>query len=472
MRIIQLAILALYFAFFVSIPICLSSAFDAFTATQDETLGDGSEVQPESIQATTSEGMVRLFESAQAKESFEHWKVAKGLEKRGLFEAAFERYKKSYELTNKEYAYTKLQELARPIVTQRILSKWKAPSIECLTNPRVEFTVIDGRATDIHVPVSSGHPKIDNELRNLIESTPQPILPGHRKLTMEFDASVTLDLAAVTAHLRKRIEEASGNEQALLQQELISTYLEQGAVSSARKCVDKLLLTQDKEPNITLADSYRALAKVLDAEKNYSEAFRNYGIALDIALNCQDEAELPRFLWRYGKRLCECGYKKEGQQKLVEAERIKRSNENYESAQHVYCFSVFIAEHPTNAYFYRRRGLAYLGIGKPLKAMSDFDKVLELHPEDRRVYFYRGWTMQEQGKNRDAIDEYTKDIKIEANSENLFRRAECYREINELSKALQDINKAIALEPNIDRLSQLKGQILHDFNTRRKQKAT
>lgn len=141
----------------------------------------------------------------------------------------------------------------------------------------------------------------------------------------------------------------------------------------------------------------------------------------------------------------------------------------------------------------RNRGEAYLEADSTNLAAADFAKVMELDPRDYYSRYYMciialgegdvttarqlvsqlskidgkspdtklvaAHVSKAEGNYDEAIKGYTKLIEKESTAELLSYRAECYLALEQYSKALTDINEAIAANPDDAFLYLIKAQI-------------
>jgi len=96
-------------------------------------------------------------------------------------------------------------------------------------------------------------------------------------------------------------------------------------------------------------------------------------------------------------------------------------------------------------YFYRGNILLYEIHNFDL-AISDFNKCIQLNPENENAYFYLGLCYQELKKYPEAIREFTKCVTISPNVDALFMRALAKSELNDKQGAISDYKKIIGLK--------------------------
>ncbi len=98
---------------------------------------------------------------------------------------------------------------------------------------------------------------------------------------------------------------------------------------------------------------------------------------------------------------------------------------------------------------YLERGNIYLGQRNTVKAIENYNKAIELKPDDHELYFRRGLAYQNSGKIEEAIPDYEKSIKL--NPKHSFSYASagvCYRVTGNFTKSLQYLEEAIKLNPS------------------------
>ncbi|WP_297766323.1 tetratricopeptide repeat protein [uncultured Muriicola sp.] len=81
------------------------------------------------------------------------------------------------------------------------------------------------------------------------------------------------------------------------------------------------------------------------------------------------------------------------------------------------------------------------------KAISDYNKAIEINPRNGTAYFHRGLAYYDKGQYDDAISDYSKAIEINPKyGEAYNNRGLAYREKGQFDKAISDYNKAIELK--------------------------
>ena len=99
-------------------------------------------------------------------------------------------------------------------------------------------------------------------------------------------------------------------------------------------------------------------------------------------------------------------------------------------------------------------GAAYIGRGEVLlvqkqldQALADFDKALQIAPNDANARRFRGFVFISKGEWEKAIDDYTVVIqKVPDDGGAYERRAFAYRNLKKYKEAIADYTKAIATD--------------------------
>jgi len=101
----------------------------------------------------------------------------------------------------------------------------------------------------------------------------------------------------------------------------------------------------------------------------------------------------------------------------------------------------------TKAHF--SRALLYQGTGRPGLALTDAQRVLDTQPQNARAWYIKGDCTEQTGNLPEALDCFNKAIENE-DSEPLFyiRRGLIYAKTNQSQPALNDLEKAVALNPS------------------------
>ena len=89
--------------------------------------------------------------------------------------------------------------------------------------------------------------------------------------------------------------------------------------------------------------------------------------------------------------------------------------------------------HPQNAAFYSNRGLAKSSLGHYEEAIADFDRALDLHPQNAHAYSNRGLAKSHLGQHEEARADWQHALELatEQGNEELAQRSQ--ELLNELS---------------------------------------
>jgi tetratricopeptide (TPR) repeat protein len=100
---------------------------------------------------------------------------------------------------------------------------------------------------------------------------------------------------------------------------------------------------------------------------------------------------------------------------------------------------------------YHNRGLAYADMGEYDKAISDYNKAIEIDPMDAGVYkayLNRGNAYDSKGEYNQAISDYNKALEINPEyAEGYNNRGLAYANRGEYNQAISDYNKALEIKP-------------------------
>jgi len=111
------------------------------------------------------------------------------------------------------------------------------------------------------------------------------------------------------------------------------------------------------------------------------------------------------------------------------------------------CYTEAIGRDPDLAVAYVRRGFAYADLDDNERALSDFERALELEPNSYDVRLRRAELAEENGRPDDAIADLT--VVIEAGHElghSLTMRGRLYLAGRKFREALRDLDSALEIE--------------------------
>lgn len=136
----------------------------------------------------------------------------------------------------------------------------------------------------------------------------------------------------------------------------------------------------------------------------------------------------------------------------AEQEDYKQAGDYFEQA---------IEADPSYDLGYLNLSLVRMHEGNLKAALKYVDKVIELNPYMDKAYFYRATLYKKMGENEKALKEY--DLIEKKSKDNGYRlflnRAIAQKMSGDALSALEDMNKAIALEPDNAALYKLRGNV-------------
>ena len=112
---------------------------------------------------------------------------------------------------------------------------------------------------------------------------------------------------------------------------------------------------------------------------------------------------------------------------------------------------------PDNADAYYKRGNDYDEMGEYSKAIADYNKAIELRPNHLSAYYNRGCAYGEIGGYGKAIADYNKAIELRPNHVlAYYNRGLAYRKEGEVPRAVSDLEKFIGLstDPELTKAAQ------------------
>jgi len=111
-------------------------------------------------------------------------------------------------------------------------------------------------------------------------------------------------------------------------------------------------------------------------------------------------------------------------------------------------FNKAVELNPSIAKVYYNRGIAYGRKGQYDRAISDNNKAIELNPKYEWAFYNRGLAYYYKGKLDQSIDDFSKTIEIDPRIDKAyFNRGLAYHDKAQLDKAISDYTKAIELAP-------------------------
>jgi tetratricopeptide (TPR) repeat protein len=102
---------------------------------------------------------------------------------------------------------------------------------------------------------------------------------------------------------------------------------------------------------------------------------------------------------------------------------------------------------PTYAYAHVARGRLYGWAGRLEDALAEFTHALSLDPAELSARSMRGYTLIRLGRHDEGLADYDAVVETEGSAAALTNRAEARRLAGRLSDAIEDLTRALALEP-------------------------
>lgn len=107
-----------------------------------------------------------------------------------------------------------------------------------------------------------------------------------------------------------------------------------------------------------------------------------------------------------------------------------------------------ISKYQTVPIAYNNRGFIYLHEGKNDLALKDFNKAIELKPDNAKAYNNRGTLYMNENKNDEALKDFDKAIEFMPAHEGFhISRGNALKNKNRIDEAFMEYNKALSLRP-------------------------
>jgi tetratricopeptide (TPR) repeat protein len=127
-------------------------------------------------------------------------------------------------------------------------------------------------------------------------------------------------------------------------------------------------------------------------------------------------------------------------------------------AEAMYDFSRVIELQPSNSKAYVNRAMMYEDINDVNAAMMDCNRALQIDPRGAKSHFCLGMCLERRGDHEAALDALSKAIDLEKNPAYFNARAMLRDKLGLFDDCIDDLNKAIALEPANDALLHNRGE--------------
>jgi len=122
-----------------------------------------------------------------------------------------------------------------------------------------------------------------------------------------------------------------------------------------------------------------------------------------------------------------------------------------------------ISKYQTVSSAYNNRGFVYAKAQKSEDALNDFNKALELKPDDINALNNRGLALINLEKYNDAYNDFTKIISIKATDMTYANRGFALYKLNRNDEALADLNKSIEMNPHVANTYNSRGLVLKEL---------
>jgi tetratricopeptide (TPR) repeat protein len=196
-------------------------------------------------------------------------------------------------------------------------------------------------------------------------------------------------------------------------------------------------------------------AKAYEQLGDFNAAIENYTDAIQV------EPENP-LLWRYRSG----AYRQIGNvtamiADFVQSKRVKpwpltSFVEASLGARFLSDLNAFIQENPTNSDAYIARGFVQYTLKDVPATLRDFDEAQRLNPLDAAIYRFQGYLIADRVR---ALEAFTRSLTLQESPLTYEARAICYWRLQDLSSAIADITRAIALSPKNATLYMTRAQI-------------
>jgi tetratricopeptide (TPR) repeat protein len=222
------------------------------------------------------------------------------------------------------------------------------------------------------------------------------------------------------------------------------------------------------------ADAYNARGNANFGKKEYDEAIRDYGRAIELD---------PKFIHGYLNRALAHCQKKEYDEAIRDSNKAIRLNPRDSQGYHIRGFiysakgkytraieeySEATSLDPKNELAFIDRGVARTHKKQYEWARWDFNIAIELNPKNAEAYVGKADNYYLQGAYDLAIKDYSKAIELDPNNAVVYTlRGISYAKKKDYESALRDYDKAIELEPKNSGLHVEKGVIylaMRDYN--------
>lgn len=199
--------------------------------------------------------------------------------------------------------------------------------------------------------------------------------------------------------------------------------------------------------NLDITDAIASYTKALEIQPNYTDALRERGTIYflisenelavkDLNIFLKTEPNHAKILNYRGSALANIAAK------LIESDQTQAASKAQESLAD---FNKAIELNPDDSSFFNGRGKLLFDFGYYKEAISDFEKSLKLSPKGQYAFAYLGYSKFAVGAGS-GLGELSKALEIDPKLvAAYYLRGNIYRQTGLLKESLQDYNKAIEL---------------------------
>lgn len=135
--------------------------------------------------------------------------------------------------------------------------------------------------------------------------------------------------------------------------------------------------------------------------------------------------------------------------------RVKYDNYDYNEA--IKNFDKAIELDPNDWIAYKFRGITNDELGKYQEAIKDYDKIIELNPKNSIAYNNRGYAKNNCGKYEEAIKDFDMTIELNPKHSTVYsNRGYAKAKLEKYEEAIKDFEKAIEISPKVEYFNDLK----------------
>lgn len=179
-----------------------------------------------------------------------------------------------------------------------------------------------------------------------------------------------------------------------------------------------------------------------------------YGDAIRPGLTAEHlKKRYEKRVQQYNQQWEELNKKPEIQEALQEMNKAERREEEQREK-----------EQTLTAWDYIRRGNRARDEGRQQDAMDEYSKAIEIYPENAAAYIGRGNVYDDLGHPEEAIKDFNKAIELDPNQAvAYYNRGNEYEKLRQYEKTIEDYSKAIELNPNDADVYNNRGVVYDDL---------